>query len=146
MAQQRHHLRIPDRFFAHSEEVEAARGRDPADDRELWPAALVDKPRRLADRRPSLRGAGDEGEPPLVDEDYYGLASAGFFLQRGRERCGQFLPCSKFFSRARRRGRCHESPWRLSKRHIAVPVDRTPHAVSVTWRIRGMVQRSVENP
>ena len=76
----------------------------------------------MADGGPGLRGVGDQGEAALVDEYHYRSSEAGFCLYRGQERCRQFLTARRSFSRACRRGRCQESPWRLSRRHMAVRV------------------------
>src|SRR5271157_797915 len=119
MVEERHHLGPSDGGLVHTE-VEAARRGHAADRRELGPAALMDEDRCLAYWRPRLRRVRDQREAALVEKHHYGSSPAGFFLNRGQERCFQFFTATRFFSLARREGRCQESPWRLSSRHIAL--------------------------
>ena len=66
-------------------DVELPAWGDPADDRELRPSSLVDDYRGLSHRGPGLGHVGDERKPTLIEEDYDGALSPGFFLYRGQE-------------------------------------------------------------
>jgi hypothetical protein len=103
-------------------EIQSSRRRDATDRRELRPAALVDQRGCLSSGRPGLRAVWDEREAALIEERYDGPSASGSFSKRGQERLRQFFTARSFFSLACRRGRCHERPWRVSKRHMALSV------------------------
>ena len=89
---------------------------DCRDGRQLRPVEAVIEKRRLASRRPSLAGRGQQREAALVEKDQRGLQDLGFFFKRGQVRFTQRWMAASSRSRARRAGFCQLQPKRGSRR------------------------------
>ena len=89
---------------------------DGRDGGQLRPVEAVIEKGRLASRRPSLAGRGQQREAALVEKDQRSLQALGFFFKRGQVCFTQRWMAASSRSRARRAGFCQLQPKRGSRR------------------------------
>ena len=106
----------------------------------------MENDRCVADGSPRLRDVGDEREPTLVDKHYDCPSPSGLFFIPWPGAMAPVLHGAEILSRLAPGALPGEAVALEQAPHRAVGVSLMPHSASVTWMIRGMVQRSVENP